>query len=88
MTRKRDDSGQFESEITEERVLEALGSESDSVVVRSASQVADELGCSRQAADRKLRALADDGKVLKHDLGPRSVAWTLPRVRHARDDGP
>lgn len=63
------------------RVLEALGKGTGSAPVLSAKQVAEKLDCSRQAADRKLRELEEENKVLKHELGPRSVAWTRRRAR-------
>ncbi|WP_122088928.1 winged helix-turn-helix domain-containing protein [Halalkalicoccus subterraneus] len=72
MERKRDDSGKFIPQVTDERVLDALGGDT-----LSAQQVADKLGCSRQAADRRLRNLLEDGTVEKHTFGPRSVAWSL-----------
>lgn len=83
MNREHDESGKFTEQITEERVLEVLGEGNVSGFALSAKQVSEKLDCSRQAADRKLRELEQEGKVLKHELGPRSVAWSRRRVRRS-----
>jgi predicted transcriptional regulator len=40
------------------------------------SDIADEVGVSRQAVDRRLRSLQEDGLVEKYRVG-RSVVWYL-----------
>ena len=86
MERERDEHGRFTETVTEERVLEALGPADRMSDPKSAQQVADVLGCTRQAADKKLRELEKDGKVHKFQFGPRSVAWQRTRVMRAIDE--
>lgn len=46
------------------------------------SEIGDELGISRQAADQRLRKLAEEGRVSKKKIGA-SLVWFLPRQRTA-----
>ncbi|ELY32580.1 helix-turn-helix domain-containing protein [Halalkalicoccus jeotgali] len=80
MERERAENGRYAEQVTEERVLGVLGRGDGVTRPQSAKQVADKIGCTRQAVDRKLRELEKDGKVLKHELGSRSVAWTPRRM--------
>ncbi|NLV03620.1 HTH domain-containing protein [Haloferax sp. Atlit-47N] len=73
MDRERDDQGRYSTQITPERVLEVL-SEAETPVL-TARQVAEELGCSSEAARQKLLALHEAGDVGKMSVGARAVVW-------------
>lgn len=60
------------SELTDHAILATLRQCSEPVM--AASDIADELGFTRQAVDRRLRALHDHGRVDRVDVGP-SVGW-------------
>jgi DNA-binding MarR family transcriptional regulator len=52
------------------------------------SDIADDVGVSRQAADRRLRSLQEDGLVEKYSAG-RSIVWYLTDAgeRYVEDIG-
>lgn len=83
MERERDESGKYTKQLTDEKVLDAFGQEGN-IEVLAAQNVADRIGCTRQAADKRLRELAEEGKVNKIEFGRRSVAWTLADNRRMR----
>jgi predicted ArsR family transcriptional regulator len=88
MARDRDDSGKFTRQLTDDRILQAFDAlqRERSTKMFSARQIAEQLGVTRQAVDRRLRDLDDDGKVERIELGPRSVGWAKinRRKRHDR----
>lgn len=75
MDRERDEQGCFTEQLTDKRVLDALEEENEEHTVKSAQQIADQLGFTRQAVDQKLRDLQSSNKVEKLTLGQRNVAW-------------
>ena len=83
--RTRDEStGQFAGEVTADDVVAAVRAHDPAAT----SEIGDELGVSRQAADRRLRRLRDDGRVSSKKIGA-SLVWFLPREaggRPARGD--
>ncbi len=79
--RNRDKStGQFAGEVTADDVVAAVRAHDPAAT----SEVGDELGVSRQAADRRLRRLRDDGRVSSKKIGA-SLVWFMPRTRETRE---
>ena len=70
--RERNDRGRFESEHTDEAIVEAVRKHEPA----GTSEVADELGIARQSADYRLRKLLDEGRVSKQEIG-NSLAWSV-----------
>lgn len=68
--RTRNEGGRYESEHTDEEVLEAVREHQPA----GTQEVADELGVARQSADYRLRQLLDDGRVSKKKVG-NSLVW-------------
>jgi hypothetical protein len=78
--RNRDEStGQFAGEVTADDVVAAVRAHDPAAT----SEIGDELGVSRQAADRRLRRLRDDGRVSSKKIGA-SLVWFMPRETGAR----
>jgi predicted transcriptional regulator len=75
MERERNNSGQYTEQVTPESVL-AVFEESD-LPVLTASEVAEELDCSRSAAYNKLEGLVDQGELHKKKVGARAVVYIL-----------
>ncbi|WP_435156763.1 hypothetical protein [Haladaptatus sp. DFWS20] len=73
MGRERNEKGQYTEQISQKDVLGAFEKAEDEVL--SARNIADYLDCTRQAADKKLRELLENGSVKRIELGKRSVAW-------------
>jgi predicted ArsR family transcriptional regulator len=67
-----------ETEFTESEVIEVFKSRSDYAEPLTASEIADELGCSRRTALNKLHALADDTDIASKKVGGRSRVWWIP----------
>lgn len=78
--RTRDEStGQFAGDVTDADVVAAVRAHDPAAT----SEIGDELGVSRQAADRRLRRLRDDGRVSSKKIGA-SLVWFMPRETGAR----
>ncbi|WP_224450477.1 HTH domain-containing protein [Haloprofundus salilacus] len=73
MDRKRDDEGRYSTQITPENVLQILR-DADTPVL-TAKQIAEELGCSSEAARQKLQSLYENCDVGKMNVGARAVVW-------------
>lgn len=73
--RVRDEDGQFVETITPERVLGVMRSVDAPVV--TASDIADELGCTPEAVSKKLAQLQTQGRVARRQVGARAVVWWL-----------
>ena len=71
--RERTEGGTYKETVTPTRVLEVLRTADDPVV--TASGVGDALGCTGQAARKKLNALHEDGRVERKEVGARAVVW-------------
>lgn len=69
---ERNEGGQFETEYTNEEVMEAVAENEPA----STTEVADELGIARQSADYRLRRLLDDERVSKKKVG-NSLVWSV-----------
>lgn len=72
MPRARDRDGNYKSVYTDREVLDFLEVEG----FTGTKDVADELGCDRSHAYRRLSALADDGRVTDQKIGGARV-WML-----------
>lgn len=68
---ERDDHGRFSSEHTDADVLDAVSTREPAAT----SEVADELGVTRQSVDVRLRKLADTGRVARKKIGAAAVWW-------------
>ena len=66
---ERDDHGRFSSEHTDRDVLDAVHTREPAAT----SEVADELGVTRQSVDVRLRKLADTGRVARKKIGAAAV---------------
>lgn len=75
MPRKRGDDGMFVEDTPHKDVL-AVFAVVDGPVVTT-GDVADELGCSRETARRKLNELHDQGRLGKRKTAGRVVYWKL-----------
>ena len=73
--RERDQQGQYVETITAERVVGVLA-DAD-VPFMATGDVAEALGCSREAARLKLTDLADEGPVERRNVRGAVVVWWL-----------
>ena len=76
MERERDEGGQYVETVTLESVLSVF--EQAEAPVVTASEVAEELECSRPSAYNKLNDLAERGELRKKKVGSRAVVWWRP----------
>jgi len=69
-------------------ILRALQSHRSPAV--GATDIAEVVGVTRQAVDRRLRNIQDDGLVEKYDAGSRATVWYLTPAgkRYLDDIGP
>lgn len=75
MGRERDESGQYTEQVTLDNVLAVFG-QAD-LPVLTASEVAEELDCSRPSAYNKLEQLVEKGEIHKKKVGARAVVYIL-----------
>jgi predicted transcriptional regulator len=73
MERERDESGQYQEQVTLDSVLSTF--EKADLPVLTASEVAEELGCSRPAAYNKLESLVEQGDIQKKKVGARAAVY-------------
>lgn len=73
MERERDESGQYVEQVTLDNVLDVF--DRAEVPVLTASEIADELGCSRPAAYNKLETLVEGGELHKKKVGARAAVY-------------
>lgn len=73
MSRERADTGEFVETVTDERVLGVFTAVEGPVV--TTSDVAERLGCTTEAARRKLNELDREGRVGKRKTAGRVVYW-------------
>jgi predicted ArsR family transcriptional regulator len=71
--RERSDDGRYTETVTPERVRAALAATADPVA--TASDVADQLGCTSEAARVKLVRLREEGAVDRRKVGSSAVVW-------------
>ena len=73
MERERDEGGKYTEQITPDTVLVVF--KHADIPVLTASEVADELGCSRPAAYNKLEILVERGDLHKKKVGARAAVY-------------
>ena len=73
MERERDESGQYVEQVTLDSVLAVF--EDAEVPVLTASEVAEELDCSRPSAYNKLETLVKQGELRRKKVGARAVVY-------------
>ena len=73
MERERDEAGQYVEQVTLDSVLDVFDREE--VPVLTASEVADELDCSRPSAYNKLEELVERGELHKKKVGARAAVY-------------
>lgn len=71
--RKREDDGAYSSEYSDEDFLAVVRE----LQPATTGQVAEEVGCHRSTALRRLRALADRGEIRGRSVGTTTV-WAVP----------
>ena len=76
MDRERDESGQYTEQVTLEKVLNVF--EKADLPVLTASEVAEEIDCSRASAYNKLEALSERADIRKKSIGKLAVVWWRP----------
>ena len=72
--KKRDTSGRYSRSVADVDVLAAVRAHDPAAT----SEIAEEVGISRQGADRRLRSLRDAGEVSSKKIGA-SLVWFMPR---------
>jgi predicted ArsR family transcriptional regulator len=65
-------------EYTESDVIEVFKSRDDYAEPLTATEIAEELGCSRRTALNKLHALASETDLTSKKVGGRSRVWWIP----------
>lgn len=80
MVKRRNAEGRFTPEHTDGEVLAAVRTHEPAAT----SEVADELGITRQGADRRLRQLREDGRVNSKQIG-KSLVWFSPDAEPRRE---
>lgn len=78
----RADNGRFEATVTDEQLLTAVRTHEPAAT----SEVAEEVGVTRQGADRRLRVLRDEGRVNSKKIA-KSLVWYDVADRAAIDGG-
>lgn len=73
MERERDDSGQYVEELPLDAVVQLF--ENAEVPVLTASEVAEEIDCSRASAYNKLEQLAERDELHKKKVGARAAVY-------------
>ena len=73
MERERDEGGKYTEQITPDTALTIF--KNAEIPVLTASEVANELGCSRPAAYNKLEALVERGDLHKKKVGARAAVY-------------
>lgn len=71
--RERDEGGKYVEQVTLDAVLEVF--EDSDLPVLTASEIANELGCSRPAAYNKLETLVEQGDIHKKKVGARAAVY-------------
>lgn len=73
MARERDESGKYTQQVTLNDVLAVF--DSADVPVLTATEVAEQLDCSRPSAYNKLEQLVEEGSIEKKKVGARAVVY-------------
>ena len=75
MERERNEKGQYTEQVTPESVLTVF--EDAELPVLTATEVAEELDCSRPASYTKLEELVRQGQLHKKKIGARAAVYIL-----------
>ncbi|WP_049970448.1 HTH domain-containing protein [Haladaptatus cibarius] len=78
MERERDEGGKYTEQVTLESVLSVF--EDAEIPVLTATEIAEELGCSRPSAYNKLETLGEQGELHKKKVGARAVVYISPNL--------
>ncbi len=73
MGRERDETGKYTQQVTLDDVLAVF--EAAEIPVLTASEVAEELGCSRPSAYNKLENLVERDEIHKKKVGARAAVY-------------
>jgi predicted ArsR family transcriptional regulator len=84
--RERSTTGEYVETVTQGRVLDAVTAHPDPSV--SAREVGERLGCSTDAARKKLAQLHERGEVARKKVGGRAVVWWRANDTTAQPDQP
>ncbi|WP_273837512.1 transcriptional regulator [Halococcus sp. PRR34] len=80
--RERAKSGEYVETVTPDRVFDAVATHPDPTV--TAREVGEAIGCSTDAARKKLNKLNERGGVERKKVGGRSIVWWLTDEQRAR----
>jgi hypothetical protein len=81
--RERAKTGEYVETVTPDRVLDAVAGHPDPTV--TAREVGEAIGCSTDAARKKLNQLHESGDVKRKKVGGRSIVWWLDESAFARE---
>jgi len=70
---RNDETKQFKQEYTDADFLDAVRE----CTVASTTNVADEIGCNRKTALRRLKQLEADDELVSEDVGVRAKVWAV-----------
>ncbi|WP_132058302.1 helix-turn-helix domain-containing protein [Halorussus amylolyticus] len=73
MKRERNESGEYVEQVTPDAVLDVF--ETADLPVLTATEVSEELDCSRASAYNKLEQLVAQGEIQKKKVGARAVVY-------------
>ena len=76
MVRERTEGGHFEQQYSRDAVLDAFGEVA--VPVLTSTEVAAEVGCSRDTARVRLEELVDEDELYRKEVGARAVVYIFP----------
>ena len=80
--RERAKTGEYVETVTPGRVLDAVATHPDPTV--TAREIGEAIGCSTDAARKKLNQLHESGDVERKKVGGRSIVWWLTDEQRAR----
>lgn len=86
MGRQRNEKGRFVDRIPEEWVLEIFEEREDKARPLTASDVIEELGCSRRTAHNKLGELVKCGELETRKVGAKGRVWWVPLLEDRGDE--
>lgn len=71
--RRRDESGRFADEVTDQEILKLFDKDNEAFL--TAPEIADRFGVSRQAVNNRLKRMEEDGLVESKKAGASAVGW-------------